>query len=422
MSLRNIIILAGTLRLAAILLLRNFYHPVLYEWGIIARNILAGKGYSYYEVNGQAMPSAYMPPAHTLFLASMFRLFGDGTVIAYFVIQLINAFMGLLLVYLVYQLARIYWSEETAMLSALIIAIHPPFVYMVTEIANINFYLVNNVAVIYFLAKYLEEEKNSSYLAAAGALLGFLTMFRAETLALIGIFSVLLWARVRGNFRHIVTFAVFAVVVITPWTVRNYLVFHRFIPTTTAMPVVLWYGHNSQANGTQRIGWGYSSHVMQPLPTMQAELDHVPAGPQYEIQLHRIFLYEALDFIRTHPQEEVVLFGKKFFYYWTFDMHHPKGSLPAYWIPTMGLIALFWVGVMLHRRDWWTRYYLLVTCILFSMTLALVFHVLPRYRMFVEPLMVPFAVEGLLYLYAKASGSIAPGSHLPEPALRGNSV
>jgi hypothetical protein len=32
------------------------------------------------------------------------------------------------------------------------------------------------------------------------------------------------------------------------------------------------------------------------------------------------------------------------------------------------------------------------------MSLALVFHALPRYRMFVEPLMLPFVVQGLLFL------------------------
>ena len=88
----------------------------------------------------------------------------------------------------------------------------------------------------------------------------------------------------------------------------------------------------------------------------------------------------------------------------------------------MGLIALFWVGVVPQRKELWPRYYLFVTYILFSMTLALIFHVLPRYRMFVEPLMVPFAANGLLYLYAKTSGAIIPASHLPEPLLRENSA
>ncbi len=421
MSLRNILVLAGAARLAAVFLLRNFYHPVLWEWAIIARNLLTGRGYSYYEVKGQAMPTAYMPPAHTLFLAFIFRVFGDGTILSYLVIQLVNVVTGILLVYLVYRLARIYWSEEVATLSALIIAIHPPFVYMVTEIANINFYLPNNVAVVYFLAKYLEEKRKLSYLVAAGALLGLLILFRAETLVLIGILSVLLWTRVRGNVRQITVFAALAVAVIAPWTVRNYVVFHRFIPTTTAMPIALWSGHNSQSNGTQRTGWGSSSHVMMPLAPMQTELDSVPPGPQYEIQRHHIYLREALDFMRTHPGEEVVLLGKKFFYYWTFDMHHPKGANPMYWISTMGLMGLFWVGVVIQRQDLLSRYSLFVTYIIFSMTLALIFYVLPRYRMFVEPLMVPFAATGLMYLSAKVSGAKTP-AFLSKPALREDSA
>jgi len=161
---------------------------------------------------------------------------------------------------------------------------------------------------------------------------------------------------------------------------------------------------------------------MQPLPAMQAELDRVQAGPQYEIRLHQVYLRESLQFIRTHPWEESLLLGKKFFYYWTFDMHHPKARHPEYWIPTMGLMGLFWVGVVLQRRKLWTKYYLFAAYILFSMTLALIFHVLPRYRMFVEPLMVPFAAHGLLYLYARLSNALTPAAHLPEAALRRDSV
>jgi hypothetical protein len=118
----------------------------------------------------------------------------------------------------------------------------------------------------------------------------------------------------------------------------------------------------------------------------------------------------------------MLLLGKKFFYYWTFDMHHPKARRPEYWIPTMGVMGLFWVGVVLQWRKFWTKYYLFAAYILFSMTLALIFHVLPRYRMFVEPLMVPFAAQGLLYLYAWLSGALSPVAHLPEAALRRDSV
>lgn len=408
---------AFVVRLIAIATLQNFYHPALYEWGTITHNLLQGNGYCYYEVDGRPMPSAFMPPGYAIFLVMVFRVFGEQTVAAYVMIEALNVLAGVLLVALTYRLARIYWPQQTALLASLFAALYPPFVYMATEVANINFYLVLNVAVVLFISIYLEESRKLIYLAGAGALLGLLVMFRAETLALIPILSALMLLKVRAHGRHVSIFAALALLMLAPWVVRNYWVFHRFIPTTTAMPVVLWYGHNSQANGTQRTGWGSSSSVMQPSPTMQAEMARVPAGADYEIRLHQIYLREALQFLLHHPRAEFRLLGEKAFYYWTFDMHHPKAAHPAYWIPALVLVILFWTGVICQRGLLRKRYSLFTVYILFSMMLALIFHVLPRYRMLVEPLMIPFAAHGALYLYARLRGASSLAGSVPEAHL-----
>ena len=208
-----------------------------------------------------------------------------------------------------------------------------------------------------------------------------------------------------------------ALLMLAPFTARNYSVFHRFIATSTAMPVVLWYGHNSQANGTQRSGWGSSSRVMQPLPPMQAEMDRVPAGPDYEVRLHQIYMRHALQFLLHHPRAELRLLSQKAFFYWAFDMRHPKASHAAYWVPALVLVVLFWTGVICQRGPLWKRYSLFTVYILFSMMLALVFHVLPRYRMLVEPLMIPFAAHGALRLYARLRGASGLAGSVPKAHL-----
>lgn len=410
----SICVAALVVRLAAVATLHNFYHPALYEWGTITHNLLQGNGYCYYEVDGRPMPSAFMPPGYAIFLAMVFRVFGEQTVTSYVMIQALNVMAGVLLVALTYRLARIYWSQQTALLASLFAALYPPFVYMATEVANINFYLVLNLAVVLLISIYLEESRKLMYLAGAGALLGLLVMFRAETIALIAILSAVILLKLRTHGREVVVFAALALLMLVPWVVRNYSVFHRFIPTTTAMPVVLWYGHNSQANGTQRTGWGSSSRVMQPLPPMQAEMDRVPPGSDYEIGLHEVYLREALQFLLHHPRAELRLLGEKFFYYWTFDMRHPKAAHPAYWIPALVLVILFWAGVICQRGLLWNRYSLFTVYILFSILLALIFHVLPRYRMLVEPLMIPFAAHGALRLYARLRGAARLAGFLPE--------
>ena len=49
---RWILVLAALLRLGSILILRNFLHPEIWEFGPIARNINSGLGYSIQLPNG----------------------------------------------------------------------------------------------------------------------------------------------------------------------------------------------------------------------------------------------------------------------------------------------------------------------------------------------------------------------------------
>ena len=418
-SLRVILAAAATARLGALLILHNFSNPKFFEWGDVIRKYLAGRGFSYYTANGIDVPTAYMPPAYSYILWLMFTIFGDRP-LAYILLQVLQAAAGVGLVYLVYSFTLVAWNEETALVAAAITAVYPPLVYMPAEMHSINFYVVLTLAVVYYLYLFLEGAPRTVYVVWAGLLLGVLTYFRAEALALPFIYGTLLIVKSRHNVRMAVILLLLPLLMLAPWAIRNYRTFGRLILTTTAGGINLWYGHNLHANGTQHELWPSGKYVM-PDAVLQSKIDALPPATDYELRLSSLYRQAAMQFIRTHPWREVELIFRKLFYFWTIDWNHPKARHVVYALPALTVAVLFWVGVVVHWRDLFGRYLLVTATILFANLLALVFFVLPRYRLVVEPMMIPFAASAVLWIVgvwrARGVRTVAlPSDEAAQPA------
>ena len=158
--LRTVLVVAALLRLASVVVVRSFLHPQTWEFGLLAENLVKGLGYSDLMWNGTYQPSIYMPPAYPFFLAFFYRIGGERPV-TFLVIELIQAGLGVLLVYLIYRLALILVGEPKAIVAACLTAIYPTQVYMANEFHPINIYIVLEVATVFFLVRSLEISASS---------------------------------------------------------------------------------------------------------------------------------------------------------------------------------------------------------------------------------------------------------------------
>ena len=396
LSVNAILWLAGAARLGTLLLVHNFLQPNFFEFGTIARNYLAGKGFSYFMVQGVDVPTAYMPPGYSWLLIALFSIFGDrpGT---YIFLQIVQAASGVLLVYVVYRFTWLAWDEDTALVAALLSAVYPPFLYIPAEMHSINFYIVLLLGVTYYLFLLLEMRPRASYAVWAALLLGVLIYFRAEMLALLFIFAALVLWQSRRQWCNAAVLILLPLAMLVPWAWRNYQVFGRPVLTTTAGGINLWYGHNRQANGTQRIAWP-SGQVVLPDVLLQQKIDAIPPTSEYELQLSGVYRSEAFQFARANIRREIQLAFNKLTYFWTIDWNHPKARNLLYAGPTMALTALFWIGALVERRRLLGRYRVLVLLLLFTNCVAVVFFVLPRYRLAIDPFLIPFAASALLWM------------------------
>jgi hypothetical protein len=98
-----------------------------------------------------------------------------------------------------------------------------------------------------------------------------------------------------------------AIVCCIPWSVRNYLVFHKFVPLRSNFALELWVGNNDSYDENSQV-------VPPPDPAREELREYIRVG-------ETAFMAEkwrtATVFIRTHPRLEAALWGRRFVAMWT---------------------------------------------------------------------------------------------------------
>jgi 4-amino-4-deoxy-L-arabinose transferase-like glycosyltransferase len=377
-----------------------------FEWAVIVPSMLAGRGFTYYHVDDAnrivaeplekpraTLPSAYMPPAYAFFLAGVGLVFGIGR-FGVAVAEIFQAGLGAATCLLLYRIAVLKFDRRVAIGAALVLAVYPLAVYASSQISAVTLYVFLGCLFVW-LACRAEAAQTVSSFAWAGLALGFLILARAEVLLFLPFF--LLWVRIASPARFrsaALALAVAAMVPVGGWLARNWHAFGRPVPITIVSGLALWEGHNPEATGTRS---DYTAPPVEVPADLLAQIDALPATRDYELRRDDLFMRTALDAIRDNPLRSAALGLRKFVfywgYYWGIDFTYPGAKSPLYWLPWFLLLPWFVVGVALTVRRF-AQYSLFYIYFVLATAMATTFFVIPRYRLFILPLVILFAVHG----------------------------
>ena len=186
---------------------------------LLAAELVDGSGYSR---NGA--PTAEHPPLFSLFLAGWNQL-GFGGVRAE---RIQCALLGTLTVALIGLLGRRAAGPRVGLLAAGIAALYPPLVLVDGALISESLYLPLVVGAL-LLAFRLIDRPGPGSAAALGAVIGLCTLTRSDGILLLPLLALPLAWRVRAaRWRSLAACAGAALVVLSPWLVRNWIQFDRF--------------------------------------------------------------------------------------------------------------------------------------------------------------------------------------------------
>ncbi len=291
---------------------------------------------------------------------------------------LLGAFSCLLLMG-IYRLIR-EGDGPGEIIAGVLMALYPPFIYYIRLLMTETLFIFLLWSGVYCLLKGL---KAPGWLFGAGILTGLSCLCRSTALPLI--ILILLWFILIGSerkrsVRRGLYFLIPVMLVLLPWGVRNYRLFHKFIPITTRGGSNLYLANNPlNRGGTVGIEELIQAGIYQ-------------RGDKIgELEYNRYYGRVAVKFIKEDPVRFLVLAVRRFLWFYHLDRHNRN------WVLVLSfrvLLALALIGIWFSRSCW--RKTVLLLLIIANFTLIhMVFLPEGRYRLALMPALLIFAAAAL---------------------------
>lgn len=278
------------------------------EYNYYARSIAAGDGFPRSGYLLQGGPTAVRGPAYPYFLAGVYSLTDDSVTAG----RIAGAVLGAIVVLLVYLIARRIWGRRVGLIAAGLGSVFPPLVLVSRELLSEPLFITLELAAILSVLNFRRSGGRLTWAVSAGALCGLAALTRQSALALVAPVLIGLWvprlvpspgARLRALGSPAVAVLV-AVLVITPWTIRNAIDFGRLVPITTSSGISLagTYNEASFRDSASHGAWRDPQVVPQFRPLF------VTPGLD-EAAVDAALRRRAVDFAVDHPGYDAEVFG-----------------------------------------------------------------------------------------------------------------
>jgi 4-amino-4-deoxy-L-arabinose transferase-like glycosyltransferase len=338
---------AVAIRLAALAILG--LTPDTFEYEEQAKSLRAGRGYQRVHLGTPHL--AQGPPLFGFLCAGLYWVFGNSP------LPVILAQVGasaLIPVVVARIAAEVGLGRRLALVAGVLAVVHPGLiVYAVHKLHPLSFdALLLSLSVLSVIR--LAPASGLGSHVRAGLVLGFATLSRATvTLFALPAAAWLAWIAPQGGRRRaaagIALFLGTAALVVLPWTVRNYVVFDRFVFVTTDSAELFWRGNNPRATGSALLLDGRPVFAGAPEDFRRAVLARDELG---QVDL---FWDTAGAYVRKHPGEFAAGVIRKWVSFWWFPataaLNYPKRWLLLYRVFYGVLLA----GAILGIPAAWSR-------------------------------------------------------------------
>jgi 4-amino-4-deoxy-L-arabinose transferase-like glycosyltransferase len=192
------------------------------DYTSIAHNILNSGQFAI----TPASPTIFRPPMYPFFLALIYRLFGEHNEAVWIAQALIGAAAGVIL----YLILRRFVSEGNARFTAALAAIYPNLSFYAATVLAETLLSAGIVLMVYFVYR-ARGERQLLFSILAGATAALTILISPRLMGAPLIVAASLWfgqSKAQRRIKPVLLSLCAALLVLTPWTVRNYATFGIF--------------------------------------------------------------------------------------------------------------------------------------------------------------------------------------------------
>jgi 4-amino-4-deoxy-L-arabinose transferase-like glycosyltransferase len=343
----------------------------------IAWSVASGAGYSSPWANTLPTPTAQQPPVYPYLIAGIFKLAGAYSYLSLWIAVGLNAVISALTAVLILQIGKRVFGAPTGVLAAWIWSC-----WIYEAVVAIRLWESSLSALLLALGLWLLPKLAGSLRPQLwivfGALAGIAALANTTLLSVFPFFWLWLWVGYRRRgvscTRSLVASVVVCVLVLFPWTVRNYTTFHRIVPIRDNFGLELWLGNHA--------GVGHVFDSDFPI------LDPSEYNRLGEIRFMDSKRDIALEFIGRNPGTFLRLSARHFSQFWS----APDKSA---WL---WLSLLAWIGMLLSLRRKGLEAVPYALVVLIFPLVYYITHVFSTYRHPIEPAIVLLASYSMIWI------------------------
>ncbi len=275
----------------------------------ISASLASGEGFAN-PFGIKTGPTSWLPPLYQWIMAGVFQIFGIKTKASAAAMLGLNSLFDCITIVPLFFAAYRTFGQKIALWSAWTWALFPYAIYWAIH-TNWDTCLSTMVLTFAFwMTIELAEGRALNAWIGYGILWGLCALSNTATLAFLPFAAGWILWRNRQIFPQTLlkgcAAAVLFFAVITPWLVRDYVTFHKFIPIRGNFGLELYIGNSPEANGT----WQWWLHPSQNVLEMKRYLELGETA--YVAEKAR----DAKELIRQNPARFAKVSVFRFIYYW----------------------------------------------------------------------------------------------------------
>ncbi|MGA8271443.1 MAG: glycosyltransferase family 39 protein [Candidatus Sulfotelmatobacter sp.] len=280
-----------------------------WEMGRVARSIALGQGFSN-PYGGNTGATAWEPPLYPYLMAGVFKLFGIYSVASAWVLLTINSLFAALTTLPIFLIARRTFGERAAVWSAYGWALNPYIWYWSIHWIWDTTFTPLLLSAIFLLALELQQWRGLRGWVIFGGLWGMGALANPSMLAFLPFCGLWIWRRRFKNglpsVAGVVLSAVIFFLILSPWLIRNYEVFGRFVFLRDDFGLQFRLGNSKGAEGM------LMAYLQPNLNKLEFEKFQRMGELAYAEDCKRV----AFEWVRENPRQFIVISLRRFFYYW----------------------------------------------------------------------------------------------------------
>ena len=377
---------------------------VAWEWTTINNNFNNELIFSYFEISKKNIQfSNYMPIFYSIFLVPFLKISSHVVIIVQIILSALTS-------YFFFRITKKIYNFQSGVIFLLIYTFFPLNVYSTLKFTNMTVFLFLLSIFLKLTLDFVNNKDSYGKIFIFSSLAFLIVITRSEFILvyLITIFFLIIYKKLDTK-KIIISFLLF-ILFASPLILRNINHHGKVIFTAKSFGINFWRGwHQPNTSNSKNINSIQENGTSYLLPDeINDKIKKLENNVHWETNLNKIYLTQVLSELKSENVEIIKIYFNRIFsmLFWFVDHDYPKANHILIVLPWLFVVINFFIYILNNIKNlisFRKRIFekLIFTILTYYILLFSTFFVIPRYKLFILPVVCIFAAANISSIYNK---------------------